>query len=146
MPKIIKILRSCSMNVFCKFPTVNISKLNYWLVICIAKNFIWTTLKMILSIFRLFCILRFQIYKYCPIITNHTSMEILFIQLSDYLYISISNNWPLWLVLWARVTYILSLVINNIKYIKHYITSKFSKQGFVKKLQGVCEFNKKLIN
>ncbi len=28
-------------------PTVNISKRNYWLVICIAKNFIWTTLKMI---------------------------------------------------------------------------------------------------
>ncbi len=57
-------------------PTVNISKRNYWLLICIAKNFIWTTLKIILSIFRFFCILRFQIYKYCP---NHTSMEILFI-------------------------------------------------------------------
>ncbi len=34
---------------------------------------------MIFSIFRFFCTLRFQIYKYCPIITNHTSMEILFI-------------------------------------------------------------------
>ncbi len=83
MPKIIKILRSCSMNMFCKFPVVNISKLNFWLVICISKNFIWTTLKMIFSIFRFFCILRFQIFKYCPIITNHTSMERLFIQLSD---------------------------------------------------------------
>ncbi len=31
---------------------------------------------MIFSIFRFFCTLRFQIYKYCPIITNHTSMEI----------------------------------------------------------------------
>ncbi len=72
MPKIIRILRSCSMKIFC---TVNISKLNFWLVICIAKNFIWTTLKMIFSIFRFFCTLRFQIYKYCPIITNHTSME-----------------------------------------------------------------------
>ncbi len=30
------------MNIFCKFPTVNISKLNFWLVICIAKNIIWT--------------------------------------------------------------------------------------------------------
>ncbi len=30
---------------------------------------------MIFSIFRFFCTLRFQIYKYCPIITNHTSME-----------------------------------------------------------------------
>ncbi len=72
MPKIIMILRSCSMNIF---STVNISKLNFWLVICIAKNLIWTTLKMIFSIFRFFCTLRFQIYKYCPIITNHTLME-----------------------------------------------------------------------
>ncbi len=36
---------------------------------------------MIFSIFRFFCTLRFQIYKYCP---NHTSMERLFILLSDY--------------------------------------------------------------
>ncbi len=35
------------MKIFCTFPTVNISKLNFWLVICIAKNFIWTTLKVI---------------------------------------------------------------------------------------------------
>ncbi len=33
------------MNIFCKFPTVNISKLNFWLVICIAKNFIWYNFK-----------------------------------------------------------------------------------------------------
>ncbi len=33
----------------CKFPTINISKLNFSLVICIAKNFIWTTLKVIFS-------------------------------------------------------------------------------------------------
>ncbi len=63
MPKIIRILRSCSMKIFCKFPTVNISKLHFWLVICIAKNFIWTTLKTIFSIFRFFCTLRFQIFK-----------------------------------------------------------------------------------
>ncbi len=56
------------MKIFC---IVNISKPNYWLVICIAKNLIWTTLKMIFSIFRCFCTLRFQIFKYCPIITNH---------------------------------------------------------------------------
>ncbi len=90
MTEIIRILRSCSMKIFSKFPTINKSKLNFWLLICIAKNFIWTTLKMILSIFRFFCTLRFQIYKYCPIITDHTSMEILFIQLSDDVYISIS--------------------------------------------------------
>ncbi len=61
-----------------------------WLVISIAKNFIWTTLKLIFSVFRFFapsnsrfsnsCISA----KYCPILTNHTSMESLFIQLSDY--------------------------------------------------------------
>ncbi len=83
MTKIIRILRSCSMKIFSKCPTINIFKLNFWLVICIAKNLIWTTLKMIFSIFRFFCTLIFQIFKYCPIITNHTSMEILFIQLSD---------------------------------------------------------------
>ncbi len=52
------------MKIFCKFTTVNISKLNFWLVICIAKNFIWTTLKVIFSIFRFFlCTVRFQIFK-----------------------------------------------------------------------------------
>ncbi len=120
MPKIIRILRSCSMKIFCQFPIVNISKLNFWLVICIAKNFIWTNLKVIFSIFRFFCTLRFQIYKYCPIITNHTSMESLFIQLSDDVYISISKNWPLWLALWSRVTY---MVYKH--YFKHY--ALFSK-------------------
>ncbi len=54
MPKIIRILRSCSLKIFCKCLTVNISKLHFWLVICIAKNFIWTTLKVIFSIFRFF--------------------------------------------------------------------------------------------
>ncbi len=29
MPQIIRILRSCSMKIFCKFPTVNISKHNF---------------------------------------------------------------------------------------------------------------------
>ncbi len=70
-------VRSCSMKIFCKCPTLNISKVNFWLVICIAKIFIWTTLKMIFSIFRFFfapsdsrfshsCISA----KYCPLITN----------------------------------------------------------------------------
>ncbi len=54
MTKIIRILRSCSMKIFSKFPTVNISKLNFWLVICIAKNLIWITLKVIFSIFWFF--------------------------------------------------------------------------------------------
>ncbi len=54
LPTIIRILRSCSMKIFSKCPTVNISKYNYWLLICIAKNLIWTTLKMIFSIFIFF--------------------------------------------------------------------------------------------
>ncbi len=37
-----------------KFPNVNIPKLNVLLVICIAKDFIWTALKAIISIFRFF--------------------------------------------------------------------------------------------
>ncbi len=36
----------------------------------IKKNCIWTTLRVIF-----FCTLRFQIFKYCPIITTHKSME-----------------------------------------------------------------------
>ncbi len=68
MPKIISILRSCSMKIFGTFLTINTAKLNFWLLICIDKNFIWTTLKMIFSIFRFCCTLIFQIYKYCPII------------------------------------------------------------------------------
>ncbi len=49
--------------IFSKFPNVNIPKLNVLLVICIAKDFIWTALKEIISIFRFFCTLRFQIFK-----------------------------------------------------------------------------------
>ncbi len=79
-------------------------KTSFWLVICIAKNFIWTTLKAIFSIFRFFCTLRFHIFKYCPIITNHTSTESLFIQLSDDLWISILKNWHIRLVLCFRDT------------------------------------------
>ncbi len=52
------------MKIFCKCPTVNISKRNFWFVICIAKNLIWTTLKAIFSIFGFFYTLRFQIFKY----------------------------------------------------------------------------------
>ncbi len=44
-----------SLDIKIIFCTVNISKHNYSLLICIAKNFIWTTLKMIFSIFRCFC-------------------------------------------------------------------------------------------
>ncbi len=36
------------------------------------------------------------------------------------------------------------IVIYNMKCIKQYITSKFPKVGFVKELQGACEFIEKL--
>ncbi len=55
--------RSSSMKIFSKFPTANISKLNFWIVICITKDFIWTNLKAFFSIFRFFSTLRFQIFK-----------------------------------------------------------------------------------
>ncbi len=42
------------MKIFCIFSTVNISKLLFRLVICIAKNFFLTTLKAIFSICRFF--------------------------------------------------------------------------------------------
>ncbi len=64
------------MKIFCKYPTINISKLHFWLVICIAKNFIWTTLRWFSQYFDFFapsdsrfsniCISA----KYCHIITN----------------------------------------------------------------------------
>ncbi len=48
--------------------------------ICITKNFIWTTLKLIFSIIRFFapsdsrfsysCISILSVAKYCPILTN----------------------------------------------------------------------------
>ncbi len=50
------------MKIFSTFPTVNISKL-FLFILCIAKNFIWTTVKAIFSIFLFFCTLRFQIFK-----------------------------------------------------------------------------------
>ncbi len=69
------------MKIFWKIPAVNVSKSKFWLVICIAKNIIWTTLKAIFSIFRFLCTLRFSNSsisdKYCPILTNHTAMKIL---------------------------------------------------------------------
>ncbi len=42
------------MKIFSAFPTVNMSKLDFCLILCIAKNLIWTTLKLILSVFRFF--------------------------------------------------------------------------------------------
>ncbi len=85
------------MKIFCIFPTVNISKLNFWLVIFIVKNLIWTTLKAIFSIFRFLFALSDSRFSnscvsanYCPLLTNHTPMVSLFIQL---MYKSVKNDW-----------------------------------------------------
>ncbi len=100
------------MKIFCKCPTV---------VICIAKNFLWTTLKAIFSIFRFFCTFRFQIFKLLyfsqiwNILTNNTSMESLFIHM---MYKSqFKKKIPLWLVLWSRVTYFSVKVKKKKKYL-----------------------------
>ncbi len=77
------------MKIFCKFPnpTINISTLNFWLV-SIAKNFIWSTLKAIFSIFRFFFALSNSRFSNSCISANYsllsynnriTSMESLFI-------------------------------------------------------------------
>ncbi len=69
------------MKIFCKFPSVNISKLTFWLVIHIANNLICTTLKAIFSVFRFFFatsdsqIVVISV-KYCPVFINHTSVLI----------------------------------------------------------------------
>ncbi len=59
------------MKIFCNFPTVNISKNNFWSVTCIPKNLIWTTLKAIFSIFLtiFFFFLRHQIPDYSQILS-----------------------------------------------------------------------------
>ncbi len=83
------------MKIFSKFPTVNISKRNVWLGICIAKNLInLDNFKDdFLNIEIFFAPSDFQIVvsqtnivisaNNCPILRNHTLMESLFIQLSD---------------------------------------------------------------
>ncbi len=86
------------MKIFCKFPIVNI-------VICMAKNFIWTILKAILSIFRFFCTLRFQILQIVPYPKAYL--------FSFQMYQSINQKQTkknVLLVLWSRVTFCLTIV------------------------------------
>ncbi len=64
------------MKIFCKFPIVNISKLNFLLLICFAKELIWTIKGDFLNIKFFFLhpqIADFQIVvlvKYCPVFTK----------------------------------------------------------------------------
>ncbi len=59
--------RSCSMMMFRKFPNVHISKPNFCLVICIAMDLIWTTLKMISYLeYGIFRILNFFLHPTIP--------------------------------------------------------------------------------
>ncbi len=57
------------------FCTFLISKPNFLLVICMAKNFIWTTLKAIFAPSDSKYVNSIISSKYCPILINHTSME-----------------------------------------------------------------------
>ncbi len=65
MPKIFRILSKDRVpeRHFVNFLPY-ISTLNFWLVICIAKNFIWTNLNAIFSLFRFLCTIKFHIFKY----------------------------------------------------------------------------------
>ncbi len=100
------------MTIFCKFPTINIPRLNFLLVICIVKDFIWNTLKAIFSIFFLFKFFALSDFrfsnscisaKYCPILTNHTAMECILFSFFQMMYKTQFKT--KWLVLWSRVTY-----------------------------------------
>ncbi len=92
------------MKIFCKFPTVNISKLNCWLVICIAKDFILSASKAIFSVFRFFwapSVPDFQIVVSQTNIVYPNKTH----QWKAYLFFHTSQCWPLWLVLFSRVTF-----------------------------------------
>ncbi len=58
------------MKIFCKCPTINISTLNFLLVICITKEFIWTTVKAIFSIFEFFFVLDRQIPDFTIVVSR----------------------------------------------------------------------------
>ncbi len=68
-----------------------------------TKSLIWTTLKEICSIFGVFCTLRFQIFKYCPIITTYINGNMIY---SAFRW-CINRNLGKWtlMVLWFRVTF-----------------------------------------
>jgi len=68
------------MIIFCKFPTVNISKPNFWLNNMHGWELHWTTLKVIFSIFRFSCTFRFQIFSYICI-----SIQILSYPIKPYI-------------------------------------------------------------
>ncbi len=103
MPKIIRTLRSCSMKIFCKFPTINISKRYYWLVICIAKNLIWTTLKVIFSIFRFLPDFPIVISRSNPN-KKYINATLIYAAFRWCINLKFLKNWPLWLVPLFRVT------------------------------------------
>ncbi len=67
MPKIIRILRSCSMKIF---PTVNISKFHFWLVICrdaLILNFSADYTEWYRPIPIVMCKLKFGVVAFLPV-------------------------------------------------------------------------------
>ncbi len=122
MPKIIRILRSCTMKIFSTFRTINL-----------IIDFDLSNLKIWFSLYWdfFFCTLRFQIFKYCP---SHTSMEILFIQLSDDAYISIYQNLNLWLVLCSGFA-MTSRSYSNVQALLHWPPAIVTQIGSCSKTQ-----------
>ncbi len=64
-------------------------------------------------------------------------MENLFIHLSDDVLISILQNWPLWLVLWSRVTYFDHIYGGFESFLKLQSFSPYSLQLMEKTLQNL---------
>ncbi len=99
------------MNIFCKCINVNRSKLHFILVICFAKNLIWTKLKAIFSIFRFVCTNRFQTFKqsYLGQILSYHNKPYINGKLIHSAFVWCIHlhlkNWHLRLVLWSSVTY-----------------------------------------
>ncbi len=94
-----------------------------WQWICIAKDFIWTTLKVIFSILSDSRYSNSYISaKYFPILTNVHQWKAYLFNFQMMYKSQFKKNWPLWLVLGSRVTYNNSMFIHptfhhNIKYI-----------------------------
>ncbi len=83
-----RILRSYSMKIFFNFVnfiSLNIYFFKIWLVICIAKNLIWTTLKMIFSI----------LWFFAPSDSRFTNIVQTIHQWKYYWFSK--KYWPLWL-------------------------------------------------
>ncbi len=124
MPQIIRILRSGSMKIFCTFSPLNISKLNFWLVICIAKNLIWTTLKVSFLIL-VAAILNKTCFRVAHMHHLHSDRDVCVSESRNSVYINIYSfccipSWRRWV--WALSAHVEhpGSVLKLEKFISHY--------------------------